>query len=288
MNRESVGEMEKDLQNLDKSLFRMAEKSMSAYEPGDAMWKNVLYEAKKTESGDSENSPASFSPRKAKPGRKIFSGAPGWARLLAAAACVAVFAFIGFRSLLPENLGALEYRSGETSLLRSGSVVNTENSDDLVAGDVLNTENGVVSASIDNRVQLLVNRGTQLTVQERNRLEVKNGEIWVYVDPGSGKYSVSLPEGSVHVIGTSFGVSVNEEGSKVSVNRGKVLYRAGEKEIFIEKEQSLFLPAEAGSSGAVKTSDKNLRQPPNWVSSLVREMADEKLKKFFPSAVPIR
>jgi FecR-like protein len=283
MKDSSMNEITGDLMKLDNALKGLAEKTMFGFDPDRCLEGNVFSRLRK-EKPDAEI--ISICDKKNESSQVVSkSGQYKFFIMFAAAACVLLF--LGMNMVMSRGLGLMEHRSGLAAVIRSGNKLNSASVLKIETGDILETRNGNLAAMIDNRVQLLVNQQSLVRISGRDSLDLKNGEIWVYVNPGSGEYSIKVPGGRVHVVGTSFGVSVNSEGVSVSVSTGKVLYSVNVEDVEINAEEKLFLAASKSLSSAKKISDKTLKNAPDWVKSMINEIASERLKKFFPSAVPI-
>jgi hypothetical protein len=209
-----------------------------------------------------------------------------WVVTLAmSAACLALLVSSHISNI--HSLGFLEYRSGLTTILRSGHSISSSSMKNLRTGDLIETHKGNLAALLDNRVQLLMNEDTTVYASGKNKISLRSGEIWIHVIPGSGDYSVEVPGGSVHVVGTSFGVKVLPKDVHVLVSTGKVLFRVNDEDLEVAKGEHFIQPMGKPLSAARKVKEHDLNRPPQWVEILINDMAKERLRKFFPSAVPI-
>jgi len=275
--------MPDELKRLDQALARMADRAREGLEPGGEFERELLKRIRGRSPDariiklDGEDSPNRRGGRLKKPVLVI--------TIAALAACLV--GVVGFRALLSDPPGMMEFRTGLATIVRSGRAVPPSTVCGLRSGDLLETREGKLVAYFDNRTQLLMNRDSKVRIEGKNAVNLQSGEVWIYVTPGSGDYSVTVPGGSVHVVGTSFGVQVTGEGVGVKVTNGKVLYRVGGEDAGIGACEHLFLPRGGNLAEATVTEDKELTRPPLWVESLINKMAEERLRKFFPSAVPI-
>ncbi len=281
MMNELRQDIPEDLGKLDRALETLAHRAMAGFQPPASLLeklKRMKPQARIMPIGEKE--PASYPHRRVRKVRVWMMG------LVAAAACL--IAFFGFRNLASNNLGLMEYRSGFATIMRSGRAVGPLLVQKLRSGDILETHQGNLAALLDSRVQLLMNEKTVVNISARNKIALTTGEIWVYVTPGSGAFRVEVPGGVVDVIGTSFGVRVAHNGINVMVSKGIVGFSANNQDERIIAGERLFLPRGGVLSATNKIKDENLRHPPLWVEKIIKAIAAERLREFFPSAVPVR
>ncbi|HPB31508.1 MAG TPA: FecR family protein [Candidatus Sumerlaeota bacterium] len=207
-------------------------------------------------------------------------------KILLSLAAVLV-ALLGIHAFTRSGLGTMEFRSGLAAVIRSGKLVSQEQAAQIRAGDVLETRDGSLAALLDNRVQVLMNKGSMAAVAGKKSMNLQSGEVWIYVIPGSGPWTVHTPGGDIHVVGTSFGVQATDNAVIVTVSSGTVLFRIGSEDVEIGAGQRMVLQNGLSLSQAEKTSNPSLRRPPEWVEHMVEEISEERLRRFFPSAAPV-
>ena len=284
MRTEMSEKIPQDLKKLDECLFRLADKAMKNFDSGEAFLNRISKqmegrepEAKIISVGGRGEPVTAFPPRRIKK--------RSWPFFLAAAAIFLIL-FVGLWKGFSPRLGMMEYRSGLTTVIRSGNPLDSS-TEKLKSGDVLETRQGNLVALFDKRVQLLMNSQTRVRVQSKSKIRLESGEIWIYVNPGSGEYMVELPRGTVHVVGTSFGVRLDEKEANVTVTTGRVLFQQENQDVSVAAGESLLVSRGGNLSQAEKIKNEGGNLPPEWVKVLINEIAAERLKKFFPSAVPI-
>ncbi len=207
-------------------------------------------------------------------------------KILLSLAAVLV-ALLGIHAFTRSGLGTMEFRSGLAAVIRSGKLVSQEQAAQIRAGDVLETRDGSLAALLDNRVQVLMNKGSMAAVAGKKSMNLQSGEVWIYVIPGSGPWTVHTTSGDIHVVGTSFGVQATDNAVIVTVSSGTVLFRIGSEDVEIGAGQRMVLQNGLSLSQAEKTSNPSLRRPPEWVEHMVEEISEERLRRFFPSAAPV-
>ena len=207
-------------------------------------------------------------------------------KILLSLAAVLV-ALLGIHAFTRTGLGTMEFRSGLAAVIRSGKLISQEQAAQIRAGDVLETRDGSLAALLDNRVQVLMNKGSMAAVAGKKSMNLQSGEVWIYVIPGSGPWTVHTPGGDIHVVGTSFGVQATDNAVIVTVSSGTVLFRIGSEDVEIGAGQRMLLQNGLSLSQAEKTSNPSLRRPPEWVEHMVEEISEERLRRFFPSAAPV-
>lgn len=268
------------LENLDRNLNRLADAGMRDGDSFPGIEKALLKDAART-CGKARVVPVGDMPETSLNDRKGIQRKAVAFALFAAAACLAMFFIAGGPGAV---IGEMEYRSSLASVSRKGGSVSESG---LKIGDVLETNNGMLAATLDDRVHLMMNKDCRTVIDEKIRITLHRGEIWLYVRPGSGDYFVQCPEGTVHVIGTSFGVTVQKNGSIVTVGEGKVLFNRDGENVAIKGGGRLQIPRDKPLSGATLNESPDFEQPPEWARDLLKEISVERFRKFFPSGAPI-
>lgn len=206
--------------------------------------------------------------------------------LLAAAALLIGALLAG--NYIQNTAGLMDYKTGLARIIRSGrAVASASSAERLRSGDILETSDGTAAATLDNRAHLLMNENTRVSIAKQ-QIDLSHGEVWLYVVPGSGKFAVQTPTCTVHVAGTSFGVTSDEKGVSVFVSNGKVVMRAGSEDVAIQPGEKIFLSKGGSLSGAQFSKGLDVTKPPEWVGSLLEKISADRWEKFFPSAVPIK
>ena len=206
--------------------------------------------------------------------------------LIAAAALLIGALLIG--NYIQNTAGLVDYKTGLARIIRSGrAMASASTAERLRSGDILETANGAAAATLDNRAHLLMNEETRVSVAKQ-QIDLSHGEVWLYVVPGSGNFAVQTPSCSIHVVGTSFGVTSNETGVAVFVSNGKVVVRSGSEDVAIHPGEKIFLPKGSSLAGAQFSKGLDVSKPPVWVGSLLEKISADRWEKFFPSAVPIK
>jgi ferric-dicitrate binding protein FerR (iron transport regulator) len=75
-------------------------------------------------------------------------------------------------------------------------------------------------------VQAYLAPGSTLEVHSGQRVSLRAGEAWFMVKQKSGAFAVETPEASVHVVGTTFNVSMEAGGLAVRTHSGEVRVEA--------------------------------------------------------------
>ncbi|MCX6999277.1 MAG: FecR family protein, partial [Candidatus Sumerlaeota bacterium] len=206
--------------------------------------------------------------------------------LVAAVACLLGFALVRYIGV--RHAGRLEYSMGLARVIRAGRALDSaQPAEFLHKGDILETGNGTLAASIDGRVQLLMNEKSRVSLSGGGRIALDAGEVWLYVEPGSGGFAVQTHGCSIHVAGTSFGIRTDDSGVTVVVSSGKVIVRSDTEEVGVSACEKIHLTVGKGLSSAELFREGQFSRPPAWVDTLLKKISMERWRKFFPSAVPI-
>ena len=264
MKRDDITELDDELQRLDEACFEAARHS--ARPDFAANFEDRLRARLETADEARAESAEFVAPR-----ARVLS-IPRWG--YAAAAVAALVVALAF--LLPGN-----GKTG-TVLYQEGSVDVADNQ--LDEGEVLATTDGYLVATLDERVRVLLNERTKLEVVSKAEIALHSGEIWVYVEPGSGDFRVSTDVGAnVDVIGTSFLVDLSGSGAEVATFSGVVKF--------------------SGPGGAVEVAANNVSryhldegrplapvagvEEPKWASDLIARYHQASLQSYFPSTIRV-
>lgn len=203
-----------------------------------------------------------------------------WRVLAATGAAVAAIALVVIVSTSPgKSIGMVAYESG-------GVMITGNNADrgELSRGSTLSvTDRGAALASLDNdRVMVYMANGTRIGVANRSNVSLESGTAWFAVRPNSGRFTVELPEGTVTVHGTAFGVHLDESSSTVFLASGRVsLETAGENLVLSPNEM-----AEMSFGGVPQTSKFGENEAPDWVNRLYTGFQFAYNSAYFPSSLP--
>jgi hypothetical protein len=197
----------------------------------------------------------------------------------AAAVCVIGLLPVFFGK--PRCVGLVFFQEGDLSVHgTSGPPGNLDKGASVSTGP-----NGEGFLSLDgDRVNLFLNHDTDLTLKSVDIIRLEKGELWVRVDPGSGFFGIVTPHGFVHVVGTTFGVTVSLRETRVEIAAGKV-------KVGTEPNRTRMITPGTGASLSFSAADPVLRDSleditPNWAVDLFSRAAASQARAFFPSAAP--
>ena len=183
---------------------------------------------------------------------------------LAAAACVVLGLVLVWP---PASAGTVTSLTGAVSLMRggeAGGVAWTEsvtNGAALRRGDLLTTgEHGEVAWHDADGAEIILAAGSaRLAANTGGAIMLMAGVLHAQVQPrsaGSPPYRITTPSGEVQVLGTAFTLRVDEQGTRVAVEHGRVrLSRVGTQRS---------VEVGAGESALVTLADV---EPPRLVAS---------------------
>lgn len=200
-----------------------------------------------------------------------------WIPFAIAASVLIVIGIGAYALLAGRDVGSIYYQRGQ--IVASGATT-------LHKGDrlVCNTADAGIVALDKGRVVLFLANDTLVEVTASDRVRLNHGSLWAVIKPKSGFFEVATPNGSVDVHGTTFGVIVDESGTRVSLLSGAVTATTPQGTSSLVPGQEAALPP-AGSVGAVAITQTKVATP-KWVVDLEAEAARERASKFFPSGAP--
>lgn len=201
--------------------------------------------------------------------------AGGW--VAAAAALVALVSVPVVRHQMAKApLGAIEYQvakgSGPSHVsIRRGSRI------EATAGTILTMD--------QQRVNIALREGAELEVVSADVVRLNHGEAWTHVRTDSGYFEVQTPHGKVEVHGTTFGVIVDETGTRAVVADGKVEVGIGSKCEWMHPGTCAQITpgAEMPDFMAIEGS-----VTPDWVPPLLEEARAAHLRRYLPTGDPAK
>jgi hypothetical protein len=201
---------------------------------------------------------------------------PGWV-WASAALLLALIVGIG---LSDRNAGGIVYMAGNVQIQSEGADSKT-----LRPGARIQVqEGGQAMLSLDGeRIDLFLKEGTDLTVNSKEQVRLEKGDLWVRVDPNSGHFGIETPQGTIQVVGTTFGVSVNESGTTVEIAEGKLEVSTRMGREFITPGKGALLTAQ-DQVPATHASSEDVS--PAWAEEVFQKAAQSRARSFFPSANP--
>jgi len=191
-----------------------------------------------------------------------------WA--MAATVIILLLGFSGFRLVAHRPIGALEFAAGTTLLGHaSGAQPHTGVGEWACReGSSLTTREGSMALfSLGGAVRAAMRPSTSIQVASVRKINLKEGSVWLRVTHGGKGFAVQTPAALVTVTGTSFGVTVDGQGSThVEVAEGGV---AVTQAAAADKVTAGYAMT-AGSGGieapVVRSEGKQL---PAWVEALL-------------------
>jgi len=201
---------------------------------------------------------------------------PGW--IVAAAACALVLMMAPI--YWERSVGEVIFSSGQ---VRVGENPPTESA--IEPGSRIQVaEGGEAMVSMDGgRIDLFIREGAELELAAIDRVIVSKGDLWVRVDPDSGHFEVGTPQGNVTVHGTTFGVIVDEDETRVEIASGKVSVANSMGSEFIEPGTGARIVGQQ-TPPTIHTSAENVT--PDWARDIFNSAAADQARRFFPSAAP--
>lgn len=203
-----------------------------------------------------------------------------WRVLAAAGAAAAALALIiNFSQKPGQPVGMLAYESGAITI--AGHKAETGH---LSRGSVLSViDRGNALASLDNdRIMVYMTGNSRLAVANRSNLSLESGTAWFAIRPNSGRLTVEIPEGTITVHGTAFGVRLDETGSTVFLANGSVSLATAGETLTLEPSQM----AELRFGGIPQTTQLDENNTPEWVKRLHSGFQFAYNSAYFPSLLP--
>ncbi len=201
----------------------------------------------------------------------------------AAVACILI-SVLGFGWNQWQEIGTVEYGSGNViaNNLFLQESVDTKTIDRNTYIQVPQRANCILR--LEGGAQVMIASLSRVIIHDSRSVEIQKGKAYFDIPSGRGDFQVQVPEGTVQVLGTAFEISVDNEGSEVTVTRGLVQLSNG-------LQQKMVNPGQVG----IFTFDQNINiqqaQSMNEVLQWIKNLQDEKnqsdLRKYYPSlAVP--
>jgi hypothetical protein len=93
----------------------------------------------------------------------------------------------------------------------------------ILPGEPLKIESGVVELELKRGAKLLVEGPAQWSVDDDNRVTLKEGRLFAHISPAAAGFTVTTPTATVIDLGTEFGVEATELGeTNVEVFHGRI------------------------------------------------------------------
>ncbi|MFB3788478.1 MAG: FecR domain-containing protein [bacterium] len=182
------------------------------------------------------------------------------------------------------TIGEIQYTSGHV-IAMADTLLDTRRGESIPRNTTVQTPQyakGIVQ--LKNGVEICVEQQSRLTLLDPRTVRMDRGTAYFDIPPQEKSFQVILPSGEVQVLGTAFAISIAEDGSVVTVTRGKVRVSSGARAIQVD----------AGKEGVVRPSGRpeireaqRLAQTMRWVSQIREQRNQEELRYYYPSlAVP--
>lgn len=138
------------------------------------------------------------------------------------------------------------------------------------------------SLMLNGAVQAAVAEGARCEFVAVDRIVLSEGAVWLSVKPGGRGLRVTTPHGEARVLGTQFGVAVDESGMRVDVVEGRVAVEdSSGRDAEVPAGARATVSAEEGL-GAVEDRPEGEALPP-WVLALVEQQRATWFASHFPS-----
>ncbi len=151
------------------------------------------------------------------------------------------------------------------------------------AGDSLELETACAMAWGDS-IRAIISKKSAIQITAAKQLQLEKGSAWFWVERGRGGLDVKTPYGEVHVLGTSFGIAISENETRVEVLEGKVavtvLVSGVASQIELGAEKTVLVSAN-GIGVAEKREDGG--QLPLWVRSALAQGGSAGMGALLPS-----
>ena len=134
--------------------------------------------------------------------------------------------------------------------------------------------------SLNDRVRCALAGSTELAVADRDRVDLLRGTAWFRVLPEGKGFEVHSPHGVVRVVGTSFGVTVNDDETRVEVTEGTVWVSHAARRSTVTAGQLARATQDAVRGPSARAEGTEL---PKWVTSLLAEEEAAHVGQYLPS-----
>jgi len=182
------------------------------------------------------------------------------------------------------TIGEIQYSSGHV-IAMAGTLLDTRRGEPIPRNTTVQTPQyakGIIQ--LKSGVEICVDQQSRLTLIDPRTVRMDRGNAYFDIPPQEKSFQVILPSGEVQVLGTAFAISIAEDGSVVTVTRGKVRVTQGRRAVQVN----------AGMEGVVRPSGRpeireaqRMEQTLRWVSKIREQRNQDELRYYYPSlAVP--
>lgn len=178
------------------------------------------------------------------------------------------------------TIGQFDYVDGHV-LAQSNGDEEIDYKDPIRRGaTVITPANSNCILKLEGGNSIIVSALSRVNVDDARNIMVERGRVFFDITPGQGDFSVRVPDGSVHVIGTEFEVQVKEDSTSVLVTEGTVLLHDGIDEKPVHAGNlGEFLPSQPISVKTVPNAQLKL----NWVNSIREKKNEHDIQRYYPS-----
>lgn len=170
--------------------------------------------------------------------------------------------------------GFIDYHVGDVRVTRvSGDVIPAGDLEttDVARGMGLETRDNAgaiirLASDGERYVSMFIAPFSSVRVLNHEHVELKSGRAWFGVEPHGAGFTVSTTAGRVRVTGTVFGVSVEDQATRVDVTEGSVLVTQKEQKVEVNAGQAVQSMNKGGISAPADRLDGD--SDPGWVTGL--------------------
>jgi hypothetical protein len=134
--------------------------------------------------------------------------------------------------------------------------------------------------SFGNNIRCALTGSTEMAVNREDQVALLHGTAWFRVLPEGKSFEVVSPHGTVRVLGTSFGVAVSDDETRVEVIEGTVWIGRANEESTITAGQLVRITQDGLTSPSARAEKTDV---PHWVTALLAKEKTAQAGRFVPS-----
>lgn len=178
------------------------------------------------------------------------------------------------------TVGQFDYLQGNVIVMNGGSHPLAKESPVKRGATIQTPQQASTIIALENETELVIAPLSRVVIEDERNIRVERGKAYFDITPGHGEFHVTVPDGTVQVLGTAFEVSVEEGQSNITVTRGLVEITNG----------SQGLRVEGGQAGTLKRFETPIVKPVpsliptmRWVVQMRELKTEDDIRTYYPS-----
>lgn len=178
------------------------------------------------------------------------------------------------------TIGEFNFTSGNV-IAQANTPLQTRKGDPIRKGTTLQTPSDSESiVHLESGAEVCIAPLSRLTFIDERTVRVDVGSVYFDMPKQKSGFEVQVPNGTVRVLGTAFGVEINKENNTITVTRGLVEVTNQLATVHVQPGNESVLVHNKPPSVAKAT---RIRQTVHWVADLRDRQILEELRTYYPS-----